>query len=316
MNLRSETQAVLLLVAVIVLWGVNWPVMKVGLQYIPPLWFAAARVLLGCAFLFALLAVTRQVRWPLRADLPVLISVGGLQIAAFLGFAHAGIQYLEAGRSAILAYTTPLWVTPLAVALLGERLTALRAGGLGLGLGGLAVLFNPAAFEVTRAAVLGNSLVLIGAMAWAITIVHVRAHRWRMTPLQLIPWQMLLGGIGLTILAAVVEGPLWGDGAVPVQWSTPLWVVLAYNGPVASAFCFWAFVVVNRALPATTTALGSLGVPVVGVVTSALVLGEPLTATKVSGLALICAGVGLVTVADVRRGRDAEAEAKADGGRP
>ncbi len=311
-TLRSETRAILLLAAVIVLWGVNWPVMKTGLQYIPPLWFAAARVLLGCAVLFVLLAATRQVRWPLRADLPVLISVGGLQIAGFLGFAHAGIQYLEAGRSAILAYTTPLWVTPMAVALLGERLTMVRAGGLGLGLGGLAVLFNPVTFEVTRSALLGNGLVLMGAMAWAVTIVHVRAHRWHMTPLQLIPWQMLLGGTALAILAIALEGPLWGDGAAPVQWSAPLWAVLAYNGPVASAFCFWAFVVVNRALPATTTALGSLGVPVVGVITSAAALGEPLTVTKVAGLALICAGVGLVTGADVRNKRNAEA----DGGRP
>ena len=74
--------------------------------------------------------------------------------------------------------------------------------------------------------------------------------------------------------------------------------ILAYNGPIASGFCFWAFLTVSRSLPAMDTALGSLGVPVIGVVSSALILGETLTAGAVTGLLLILIGVLAVTRKD------------------
>ena len=116
-------RAYLLLAAIILLWGANWPIMKVGLQYLPPLWFATARVLLGCACLAALLAARGRLHPPAWGDLPVLISVGCLQIGIGLMAINVGLVYVEAGRSAILNYTTPLWVAPLAVGFLGERMS-------------------------------------------------------------------------------------------------------------------------------------------------------------------------------------------------
>ena len=293
----THRRAYLLLAGVILLWGVNWPVMKVGLQYMPPLWFAAARVLLGGACLFALVAARGRLRIPERRDLPILISVGVLQIALFLGIIHFSLQYVDAGRSAILAYTTPLWITPMAVVLLNEPMTTRRLAGLGLGLGGIGVLFNPATFDYSQTpALIGNGLLLLAALGWAVGIVHVRLHRWVMTSLELMPWQMLIGGILLTALAA------WVEGGPPVRWSGTLAAILAYNGLAASAFCYWAFVTVSRSLPATSTAMGALGVPVAGVLISALFLAEPLSATIIVGLGLITAGVALVVVGDVRKG--------------
>ena len=107
---------------------------------------------------------------------------------------------------------------------------------------------------------------------------------------------MLIGGTLLTALAAGV------GGGPPVRWSGTLAAILAYNGLAASAFCYWAFVTVSRSLPATSTAMGALGVPVAGVLISALFLAEPLSATIIVGLGLITAGVALVVVGDVRKG--------------
>ena len=121
-------------------------------------------------------------------------------------------------------------------------------------------------------------------------MVHVRRHEWRLTPLELMPWQMLIGGGGLAVAALATE-PLSA-----IDWGAPLAWILVYNGPIASAFCFWAFVTVNRALPAVTTAVASLGVPVAGVVFSTAALGEPLTVGNVGGLALICAGIGALSL--------------------
>ena len=293
----SRLQAYLLLAAVVALWGINWPIMKAGLNYISPLWFATARVILGGGCLFALLGAQKRLRLPGRSDLPALLSVGMVQLVLTLAFIHMGLQYVEAGRSAILAYTTPLWVAPMAMAFLGERLGLQKLGGLALGLAGIGILFNPASFDFNDGrALLGNGLLISAAVGMAVVIVHMRRHRGALTPLQLMPWQMLLAGPLLALIAAVVEGD------APIRWSGALAAVLAYNGLVASAFCFWAYVVVMRNLPAVNTAMGSLGVPVVGVLASAIFLGEPLALSMVASLAVIAAGVTLVTTADLRKG--------------
>jgi drug/metabolite transporter (DMT)-like permease len=296
MATENHRRAYLLLALIIVLWGVNWPIMKAGVAYIPPLWFATARVFLGCLCLFALVAARGGLHLPQRRDAPILFSVGVLQVGGTLACIHFGVSFVEAGRSAILSYTTPLWVTPLAAMVLGERLSLGKAAGLILGLAGVGVLFNPGEFDfLDRDSLIGNGLLLLSAMILAVVIVHVRSHPWRTPALELMPWQMLLGCMVLVVLAASVEG-------VPdIRWSGTLFAILAYNGPVASAFCFWAIVTVMRSLPATSTALGALGVPVVGVLFSAMLFGETLSLTKVLGLALISGGIVVVSILDLRR---------------
>ncbi len=303
----SPSVARLLLVAVVILWGANWPVMKVGLQSMPPIWFASARMTLGAATLFALLMVLGRLKLPTRRDLPLVLTVGGLQMAAFLLLVNLALQHVEAGRSSVLAYTTPLWVTPAAMLLMSETLTPRKAAGLVLGLGGLAVLFNPLGFDwASREALVGNALLLGAAFAWSLAILHVRVHSWDSSPLQLAPWQMLVAAVPLGLLSWFSES--WST----VRWSGELAVILAYNGPLATAFCFWAVVSVNRALPAITTSLSLLAVPVAGVLLSAVFLSETLTPTLVGGLLLILAGTVLVNLADLRRERTARPPAAID----
>lgn len=303
----SPSVARLLLVAVVILWGANWPVMKVGLQSMPPIWFASARMTLGAATLFALLMVLGRLKLPTRRDLPLVLTVGGLQMAAFLLLVNLALQHVEAGRSSVLAYTTPLWVTPAAMLLMSETLTPRKAAGLVLGLGGLAVLFNPLGFDwASREALVGNALLLGAAFAWSLAILHVRVHSWDSSPLQLAPWQMLVAAVPLGLLSWFSES--WST----VRWSGELAVILAYNGPLATAFCFWAVVSVNRALPAITTSLSLLAVPVAGVLLSAVFLSETLTPTLVGGLLLILAGTVLVNLADLRRERTGRPPAAID----
>jgi drug/metabolite transporter (DMT)-like permease len=238
-----------------------------------------------------LLAAIDRVRPPGRAHLPVVVSVAVLQIGLFLGLVTFGLQFVDAGRAAILAYTTPLWVVPIARVTLGERPRRAEGLALLLGLAGIAVLFSPQEFDLTDSrTITGNAMLLAAALSWALCIVHIRHHTWQMTPLQLMPWQMLIGGAALAVGALVTES------VSDIRWSTDLIVIMAYNGPVASAFCFWAYVTVARSLPAITTALASLGVPVVGVVLSALTLDESLSFNRVGGLLLITGAVALVSL--------------------
>jgi len=289
----STRTAWILLLIVILLWGINWPVMKYGLAYIPPFTFVAARMVMGAAVMFVVAAALGELRWPDRRDWPVVLSVGLIQMAGFMSLITLALQFVPAGRSAILAYTTPLWVIPIAVLTLGERLDRLKLAGFLLGLTGVAVMFNPLGFDWRDGNVLlGNGLLLLAALLWAVLIVQIRGHRWHGSPLSLGPWQFAVGAMLAVPLAWLM------DGGQPIRWSGQTVAVLIYNGPLATAFCFWAMVSVNRALPAITTSLGTLGVPAVGVLTAVLWLGEPLSWSDGLGLVLIVSGLACVSWAD------------------
>lgn len=297
---QSPTTALTLLGLVIVLWGANWPVMKVGLEYIPPLMFAGTRMLLGCICMTLVAGLAGQLRRPHRDEWVLVLGVGLLQMAAFLGLVTVALQYVPAGRSAILAYTTSLWVLPIAAIALGERLTQQRLLGFALGIGGVAVMFNPFGFDWSDPAVVtGNGLLLLAALCWALLIVYVRARRHQGPPLTLAPWQFGIAAVILLPTALIVED------AGRVDWSNPVLLsIIVYNGPLATAFTFWAIITVTRALPAVTTSIGSLGVPAFGMLASAIALGERLSGTNIAGLLLIAAGVATVTLADRGRARE------------
>jgi drug/metabolite transporter (DMT)-like permease len=284
-SLRSH-EAILLLGAVAVGWGTAWPVIKAILQDVPPLWTLLLRSVVGTATLFTISIGRRSLTLPQRGDIAVVLNVSLLHMVAFAVLVSVGLQFVPAGRSIVLGYTTPLWVSAGARIFLSEALTRARIVGIGLGLFGLAVLFNPFSFPWhDHAAVTGNLLVLLGSFCWAASILHVRAHRWVSSPFQLVPWQVLLATCTLAPLALLFEG-------VPrIEWSARLLALLVYGGTAGIALPYWAMQIVNKNLPAITTSLALLVVPVVGVACSALALGEPISAGLILAMLLIISGI-------------------------
>ncbi len=294
----TKGQALALLAVLVVLWGSNWPLMKITLTYAPPLWFAALRVALGAATLFLVLGAMGRLRLPPRSDLPVIISIGLLQMAGFMALVNLALMTVPAGRSAVLAYTVPLWVAPGAVFFLGERLTRARLLGLLLGLSGLLILFNPLGFPWHDAAVLrGNALLLLAAVGWAVSILITRRRVWRSTALELAPWQLLTATPPLVLLALLFEG------APQIDWGGDFVWLMLYNGPLATGLCFLITMTLTLALPAVTLSLGLLGIPAFGVLASTITLGEPLTETLLGGMALILGGLIAVNLPQGRAGR-------------
>ncbi len=285
-----------MLAGLVLIWGLNWPIMKLVVHLMPPLWFVAARLTLGAICLFAVLLATGRLARPTRADWPIIWSVSAFQMWLYMGLVTVGLQFIPAGRSAILGYTTPLWVLPAAILLFGERLTRSKLIGMMLGLGGLIVLLNPASIDWSdRQVLLGNLLLLLSAGMWAIAILHTRRHRWHLSPLQLAPIQMALLIVPMGIVAWAIEGPF------RAEWSWQLVGMLAYNGPLATAFAFWASVSIQRALPSSTASLSYLAVPAWGLTASTLWLGEPLPPSLILGGVLILLGVAAIAFADARR---------------
>ena len=287
----AEVKGVILLVVAIAIWGGNWPVMKAGLSHIGPIWFSASRFILGAICLFGLQIFTRTIKCPTKRDVPLILSVGLLQMLAFTLLSLFAMMDIPAGRSAVLSYTTPLWVTPAVLLFFKERLTKTQIAGSLLGVIGVAVLFNPMALDWNDWTLLRANLMLLGAaFCWALCILHLRYYKPDSSVFQLAPWQMLFAAIPLIVVAFLIEGGFSGDG------SFALWQVLLYVGVLATAFCFCAVNTASTWLSSTSMATAMLGVPVVGLLTSVLFLGEQMTISLTIGVLAIAIGIAAVSL--------------------
>jgi drug/metabolite transporter (DMT)-like permease len=175
---------------------------------------------------------------------------------------------------------------------LSEEITRRRAIGIGFGIAGLAVIFNPQTLNWgDRNALFGSGMILVAAFCWAGNIVYVRAHRWISTPFQLVFWQVLLAAVLLSAVAWFLEGP------PQIVCTGRLCALLLYSGIVCTAFANWAMTMVNRSLPAVTTSLWLLATPLLGIVSATAILGEPLELSLFVAMTLIIGGIAIGTVA-------------------
>jgi drug/metabolite transporter (DMT)-like permease len=290
-----RARGLLALTAAVTAWGIGWPVNRAILYHLPPLSTVAVRSGIAILALFAIAGWQRRVAVPDRQDWPVLLSISLLHMTGFAVLVSVGLLFVPVGRSIVLAYTTPLWVTPGAALFLRERLTAWRALGVVLGLGGLAVMFNPLGFDWhNRDGLIGNGVLLLAALLWAGSILHIRAHRWKAAPFDLIPWEMALATLILGVMALAIDG--WPH----IAWTPNLIWLLLYSALPGTALAFWAAAVASQNLPAVTTSLGLLAAPVIGIIASAVTLGEAPTPTLLAAVAMIIGGIAIGTVAPTR----------------
>ena len=294
-EVHSRTAALVLLALLTLVWGVHWAVVKIGLDYLPPYTYAALRVTTALITVVALLAWKGRLRRPERSNLPIVFSVGLAQIAAGVLLMTLALQVVPAGRSSVLVYTMPLWVALLLAVFFGIRPRRNELVGLVMGIGGLIVLLNPAVVDWgATGELLGTAELLLNAILWAAVTIHVRRHRWTQSPLDLQPWQLLVALAPLAVLALAVEH---GQGIV---WGPVTILVLLYSGPLATAFATWASQSVTRSLGPQASATGFLAVPVVGLLSGWLILGEALGPVDVVAFALVLGGVGITAMAPRR----------------
>jgi drug/metabolite transporter (DMT)-like permease len=153
------------------------------------------------------------------------------------------------------------------------------------------LLLNPAAIDWSSPQVLlGCALLIGGAMAGAAALVHVRAHRWQGTPFDVQIWQLLVAFVPLALLALILEWDEWAT----VDWDVGSVLVVLYSGALATAFAYWASQSIVRTLGPTTTSIGYLAVPVAGILTGVIVLGEPVGLLDILGLVVTTGGIVVV----------------------
>jgi drug/metabolite transporter (DMT)-like permease len=269
----------LLLLAVAVIWGLNWPSVKLALHGFS-IWTFRTISFGGGALILMLAA-----RW-IGARLRVDKAVDRLHLAVAGLFNTAGFGVLTAfamlntstGRTAICAYTMPIWTTLLGWMLLGERLTASRLVSLALGSAGLLVLLWPL---VETGIPLGAVAAIASAVSWALGTIYQKWAGISAHPLAIAAWQLVAGAAGAALgLPFAGIGSFAGVDAISLAG-----LIYTTLCGTAVAYLLW-FHTVQR-LPAGTAGLGTLLVPVVGVIASVAILGERPTGADLVGFALI-----------------------------
>jgi drug/metabolite transporter (DMT)-like permease len=285
-------------VLLILSWAISWPLIKIGVAAVPPIWYACFRYGIAALCLFALVAARHEAAFPPRADWPLVAVSGVFQMAAYSALTAFALTILPPGRASVLAFSTPIWVVPLAARWLHERMSPAALLGMGLGLVGALAIAAPALHPDGGRQVLAYAMLLGAAVSWAISIVAVRGYRFTSTTLALAPWQALVAACLLLPVALVAEG---APGPVGVSGAASL----AFVGPVATAFAYWAVVEVGRHFRAGTLSMALLATPPIGILLSAVTLGETVGPSLVAGSVLIAAGIWLAVPRTKAQGKAA-----------
>lgn len=272
-------------------WGLNWPVMKAVMIDWPPYTVRVLAAALAIAVLVAIALAQRTTLMPRRGQWGRLALGGILNVGAWSTVAPLSFFWLDASEAAIIAYTMPVWATVLAWPILGERPNLARIAALALGLGGVALLMGGTWASQGAAALVGKlpgvAAILGTAVMFATGAVITKRWPVQMAPAPLLGWQLAFGAAPPLLIALLAETP----DLAQVTWVG--WACLAYLGLAAQCLAFFSWFAALRLLPAGVAATGNLMVPVVGVLSSGWLLGEPLGLRHAAALALTLAGVVL-----------------------
>lgn len=279
---RSTRAAWIGLAILTVVWSLNWSVMKVATRYSGPFTFSAQRYVIGTVVLFALLLLRRNDLKP-TPWLPTL-AIGLCQTTAFQALAQWALVSGGAGKIALLAYSMPFWVVPLAWWWLHEKPGLARWGCIALAAAGFVCVVEP---WQPIGAPHSIMLAILAGLAWAVATVlskRVFQQHPEVTPLRLTAWQMLVGTLGLVLLALASHER-------PVVWNDAYIAALLYNGLLSSGVCWVLWALIVQRLSANVAGLTSLAVPVAGVLFAWGLLAERPSAAEWLGIVLIAAAL-------------------------
>jgi drug/metabolite transporter (DMT)-like permease len=271
-----------LLAALTLGWGFNWTAIKVALSEVPPWTFRVLCLGLGATLLFVVLRLGGERRFSVPAgQWRRLMLLAFFNITCWNILVAFGTAMIPSGRAAILAYTMPALAVPLSVWVLGERLNGRKVTGLALGMGGIALLLGDGLAGLGGAPV-GSLMVLGAAASWALGLVLQKRFPMAMPVGPYSVWMMLVGGVPILVCAALFEDP-----AVLRHVGTAPWLGVAYNVVIAFAFAYWAWIKLATSVSVTVFSLSMLVIPVVGVTSGMLFLGERPSAAEYGALALV-----------------------------
>ncbi|MCJ0765879.1 DMT family transporter [Variovorax terrae] len=284
---QLSKQQLVTLVALTLVWGLNWPIMKLGVTDYPPLTFRMISMWLGLPLLgLALVAMKIPFRVP-RAHWRELFWLAFFNMFVWHSLIIVAVQSLSSGRAAILGYTMPIFSAVFGALFFGNRLLPRAwAGVAAAALGVLLLLWHELTHLTGRP--LGVLLMLTGAATWAVGTQMLRRTTLPVPTLTISFWMTALTTLVVSTLAVLFERP---------QWRAPsgvTWSAIAFNAVLVFGFAQAAWFYLARGLPPVASTLSVMLIPVLGVFSGALWLGEVLHWQDWASVALMMAAIASV----------------------
>ena len=271
-----------MLVALSVAWGLTWPAMRIALDEVPPFSMRVVTLALGAGALFIVVGLQgRSFALGGVKNCGHLIVSGILNILSFSLLSVIAMMFTATGRVAMLAYTMPIWAALFAWFVLGERLTRARVVALVLCAAGMTILVYPL---VESGALIGVVIALTIAVSWAAGTVYVKRVRITGDPIANAAWQIVVAFVVVVLCLPFAEGSLHLS-----QASALAVFAMIFAGIVGAGLAYFLWFGIIGRIPAMTASLGVLSAPVIGVISTAILLGEIPTVADVIGYVLIFA---------------------------
>ncbi len=269
----------------VLIWGYSWITSKIALNYASPLDFSAVRLVIGTVSLRP-----QHFRW--------VIVIGVVQTAAFIVLNTWALAGGGPGKISVLVFTMPFWVAAFAWPVLGERIRGWHWLALALALTGLVLVLQP---WNLHASLLSRSLAVAAGICWALGVVFAKRlhNRAKVDEVSFTFWQMAIGPVPVLIADALFD-------THTIEW-TPVFTLCAiFNGVIATGVGWAMWLYVLHRLPAGTSSLSSLAIPVIAGLSSWLQLGERPTRLELAGMLLIGAALALISWLTIRRHEEPE----------
>jgi drug/metabolite transporter (DMT)-like permease len=298
----SLKPAILALIALSLIWGYNWVVMKESLRYCSPADFATLRTSIGAAVLFAVLLVQRKSLRP--KEIPMTIVLGLLSTTGSIGLVTWALETGGVGKTAVLVYTMPFWVILMAWPILAERIRGMQWITVLLAFSGLLIILEP---WNLHSSLFSKIIAVLAGLSWAASaiVAKIMRRRTEFDLVSLTTWQMIFGAIPLIAFSLMAPSP-------PIRWTNYFVGALIYSSVVSNSLAVLLWYYILHKLPAGIASLGTLATPVIGVILAFIQLGERPSLWEGLGMVLIVAALALISFLGVMQYRRLKTVIKQD----
>lgn len=262
----SRTQ-LLALAGLTLMWGLNWPLMKLSLRELSPLYFRALTMSGGALWLYFYFRARGIRMTPRGAEWKSVVQLGSTNMFSWHCVSILGVKELASGRAAVLGFTMPVWTVLLGALWFGERLTR-RALVATVSVAAAIALLLAHEFTALTGRPLGVLWMECGALLWAIGTLMMRRSGCTLPVQSLTVWMMILSSLALWVLALLLEPwPHW-------QFTTAMWMSLGYGILVNYGIAQVIWFGIARDLPPATSAMSIMAIPLIGILSATVIVAE------------------------------------------
>ena len=276
-------------------WGLNWPAVKIALSAFPPFTLRMIGLGAGALLLLLIAAIQRKPLLPQRGSWIGVVVAGLLAVAMFnLATAFAQLN-TSTSRAAVLTFTMPMMSALLSRIVTGERLERRKIVALALGMIGVLILAWPVLVSVAHApdarAIRGLVFPLIAAFGWAAGTVYLQ--RWPVAGERMVftAWQLLVGAA-----CGAIGAMLFGERLPAEAPSLRVWIAMFMHIVPGTAIAYWLWFVMSERMSATVSSMTTLMVPVVGVLSAMLLVGDRPGIADWIGFSFVLAGAAMIVL--------------------